>query len=349
MSARLHVSVTAGYQNIGDAFIRREAFGWVRPLGGAEVYLADSPDVWATQVGVSPADVPHRRRLRWLWSAASRPRSVVVFEPGEVRMDLRALPRELAFVAAVVAVRLRGGVVVLPPRALVGAHRVTLAVHRWSCRLASFAYWRDPVSLAAARAGRVLPDVAFGAEAQVPRGDRDASTLVVSLRGGRPEPDATWSAALGAWASSRGLDVVTLAQVREDEERATKLAERLGGTHVPWSADPVEHERRVREAYGRAHTVVSDRLHVLILAALEGAVPAEVVPGPTTKVALHFREIGVEGVSMDSAGASVEQIHAFLDARAAAADAVPPALDAARRRLDDARSEVVLAIRRAAG
>ena len=57
---------------------------------------------------------------------------------------------------------------------------------------------------------------------------------------------------------------------------------------------------------------VSDRLHVLILASLGGAVPGRLPPSPASKVREHFAAVGYKGVSMDSATADAVQLIAFL-------------------------------------
>ncbi|WP_177199680.1 polysaccharide pyruvyl transferase family protein [Cellulomonas sp. KH9] len=239
----------------------------------------------------------------------------MVFEPGEILLDRRAIPREIAFAVAAVIARLRGGAVVLPPRAIVGNSRASLAAHRLHCRFASRVYWRDQVSFRKIGVGTVVPDIAFGCDIRdgLPWDDRE--TLVVSLRGDRPSPSAAWFTAVDAWSKSNGLRVVTVAQVVEDEDRAMSIANQLGAVHYRWTDTPDVHEERVRELYGSARMVISDRLHVLVLASLGGAVPTEMVTGPRQKVRSHFAQIGLEGISLDLSETSTAEATEFLSAQ----------------------------------
>ena len=75
------------------------------------------------------------------------------------------------------------------------------------------------------------------------------------------------------------MRIRTVVQVREDEARARELAVALGGEYEMWGdTDAVEQEARLRQRYSGARLVVSDRMHVLVLAAIDGAAPAELVP-----------------------------------------------------------------------
>jgi exopolysaccharide biosynthesis predicted pyruvyltransferase EpsI len=134
-------------------------------------------------------------------------------------------------------------------------------------------------------------------------------------------------------------------QVREDEDRAGELAVMLGGQFDPWGMrDAVAQEALVRERYDRARLVISDRLHVLILAALSGAVPVELVPAPTRKIADSFATIGLAGVSADAASLSTDQITAFLAAQLERADEVRQRVSAADARLAETEADIRKAI-----
>lgn len=335
MSQPLFLSVTGDYPNIGDAFIRREAVRWVRDTGPSLVYGREAPDVWLEQVGVTADDtVLQTGRLKWLWAIATRRRPVVAFEPGEVRLDHGALPREMLFCATALIVKAKKGVFVLPPRAVVGGRRATLLVHRLTSRLATVSLWREPKSIALVGAGELSPDIAFAGDHREGRSTQERDKVLVSLRGRREYPSKEWIEGLSAWTRARGLKIVTAAQVREDEEKAARLAEDLGGEHFEWIGDDIEHEERLRTLYESVLLAVSDRLHVLIISSLSGSVPTEMVMNPVGKVATHFAQIGFERMSKDSSTMRSEDIANFLDAQAGRSEEL-------RERLVDAQNSLL--------
>ncbi|OZG29161.1 hypothetical protein BH683_010870 [Williamsia sp. 1138] len=127
---------------------------------------------------------------------------------------------------------------------------------------------------------RLFPDYAFRGQplqsraANVPSAVR--SLLVVSLRHDRLSiEDAPTIDAIGRYALVHGLELKFVAQVREDSDQNARLAAWHGASFDAWDFG-VSHsliEERLAETYTRATAVVSDRLHVLILAARLGAIP----------------------------------------------------------------------------
>ncbi|MEI3843068.1 MULTISPECIES: hypothetical protein [unclassified Microbacterium] len=315
---RTFVSLTGPAGNIGDALIRRETLRWAEGTSDELVaYTGEGPDVWLRQLGMPAHAVVLRSKKsvpRWLWLLLTAPRRpVLVFEAGEIPLDRGNGLRELVFLAETLIVRLKGGVVVRPPRGIRAPSRPALAIHRLAARLSQVALWRDARTMRIARAGRLAPDIGFSAGSRPGRDWDERTDLVVSLRGARPLPDAAWLDAVRRAADDAGLTIRTVVQVREDEERARELARLLGGEVEPWGdVDPRDQEERLRERYDGAQLVVSDRMHVLVLAALSGAIPVELVPHPTAKITDAFAAIGLDGVSHDASAREPEQLRVIL-------------------------------------
>lgn len=312
------VSLTGPAGNIGDALIRRETLTWATATSDQLVaYVGEAPDVWLDQLGLqSGTQVLRSKRSvpRWLWLLLTAPRGpVLIFEAGEIPLDRGNMLRELVFLAETVIVRLKGGVVVRPPRGIRAPALPELAVHKGAARLSQVTLWRDATSLTMAGHGILAPDIGFAAGAQegVPWAHR--TELLVSLRGSRSMPDAEWVRAVRDAAQRAGLGIRTVVQVREDEDRARELAALLGGTFEAWGdRDAVRQEENLRQRYGTAQLVISDRMHVLVLAALGGAIPVELVPHPTRKIADAFAAIGLDAVSLDSSVSNPERMVEFL-------------------------------------
>ncbi len=332
---RTFVSLTGPAGNIGDALLRRATLGWAGGTSDELVaYVGDAPDVWLRQLGIpSDAIVLRSKRsiLRWLWMLATSPaHPVLIFEAGEIPLHKGNGLRELVFLLETWIVRAKRGVVVRPPRGIRGTSTPSLRLHSLAARGSQFALWRDRRSADAVGTGRVVPDLGFAA------GQRDGAPfaerreLIVSLRGTRPHPGQAWITAVRPYAAESALRNRTVVQVREDETRSEQLATELGGVFEPWADhDAVEHEAVLRTRYDGAQLVLSDRMHVLVLAALSGAVPAELVPDPTDKIAENFAVVGITGTTMDAASATPADMTAFLTGRLADAELV-------RRRVADA-------------
>lgn len=351
-ATRTFVSLTGPAGNIGDALIRRETLAWAVGTSDELVaYTGDAPDVWLRQLGLPAESLVLRTKKsvpRWLRLLVLAPRHpVLVFEAGEIPLDRGNGLRELVFLAETLIVRLKGGVVVRPPRGIRAPSWPALAIHRLAARLSQVTLWRDEATLATARCGRLAPDIGFsaGTRAGLPWGER--SELLVSLRGARPLPDAEWLSAVRETAERAGLSIRTVVQVREDESRARELAQLLGGEFDAWGdTDPLVQEESLRQRYDAAQIVVSDRMHVLVLAALSGAVPVELVPGPTMKITKAFAAIGLHGVSVDSSASDQTRMRAALLPTPERAAEVSERVRIAAATLDGIQQEIRDTVRR---
>lgn len=350
---RTFVSLTGPDGNIGDALIRRATLEWA--LGTSDelvVYTGAAPDVWIRQLGV-PADAvilrTKRSVPRWLWMLLTSPRRpVLVFEAGEVPLERGNGLRELVFLAETMLVRLKRGVIVRPPRGIRAPSNPAAWLHARAARLSQIALWRDAHSAAVVGGASIAPDIGFAAKTPEATTRRERNELIVSFRGARPMPGTAWLEAVRATAEAADLRIRTVVQVREDESRARELADALGGEFDPWGdTDSVTQESRLRERYARARLVISDRMHVLVLAALDGAAPAELVPNPTRKIADAFATIGIRDISRDAEACDADQMRSFLVAQFDRAAEIGERIHEARQRLAQIEHDMRETIRRA--
>lgn len=352
-ASRTFVSLTGPAGNIGDALIRRETLAWASGTSDELVaYVGDAPDVWLKQLGLPEGTVVLRSKRsvpRWLWLLVTAPRRpVLVFEAGEIPLDRGNGLRELVFLAETVIVRLKGGVVVRPPRGIRAPSWPALAIHRLAARLSQVTLWRDASTMAVARCGRLAPDIGFSAGVRAGLAWSERTELLVSLRGARSLPDARWLRAVREAAEGAGLSIRTVVQVREDEDRAREVAQLLGGAFDAWGdTDPLAQEERLRERYDAAQVVISDRMHVLVLAALSGAVPVELVPRPTAKIANAFAAIGLDGISYDASTSDPARMRAVLHPTPERAVEVSERVRTAEATLAGIEQQIRAAIRRA--
>jgi hypothetical protein len=186
--------------------------------------------------------------------------------------------------------------------------------------------WRDAATAGYLGQGGIMPDLAFAgvsSPANVSGADVDGSdasggarrdVLVVSMRSDLGYPSAAWLAGVRAVAADNGLEIWCVTQVLRDDNKCGQLATDLGGQALRWNGTAHdEQEQHLRALYHRAALAVSDRLHVLVGALTEGAVPAALlVDAKSDKIARHFAAAGLHDVSIASAGLSAAEITARL-------------------------------------
>jgi hypothetical protein len=332
------------YQNIGDVLLRRHLLDWLRRCGRLHVYVGRSPAGYDAGLGLTAEDVRYRSFITWYaagLASAARGQASYVFKPGEIQLTLIGMKEHLSMLPLLVLIRARGGAAARAgagsrnfsalPRMLIGP----------SIALSNLSLWRD-AETARYLGGGVMPDLGFG-EGNADLAASDVSgrdVLVVSMRsdlGDRPDPPQYWLAAVRQFAERHGLMIWTATQVHVDDERSGRLASALGGQSLRW--DGVGHdeqEARLRTLYRRAAMVVSDRLHVLIAALTEGAVPAGLLLDASDKVARHFAAAGIYDVSFPSAGLGTDDLVSRLEGLLQRRAILLEQLDQARAQLERA-------------
>ncbi len=203
---------------------------------------------------------------------------------------------------ALLKVRARNGRVV---RIGAGARQLSKfprELMRASLSMTDLAIWRDS-STAAFLGGDEMADLGFLGGSDESSRSQTRDQLVVSLRGDRNAPAPEWYATVQELATRLGLGVSIATQVKRDNLRTLEVAERLGARPLEWDEeDHLTQESRLRELYGRASIVLSDRLHVLIAAATEGARVVSVASGNSEKISRHFDTAGYPPIVVDIRG-----------------------------------------------
>ncbi|WP_455835208.1 hypothetical protein [Pseudarthrobacter siccitolerans] len=339
------VCLTGDYPNIGDALIRRRSLAWARQNEQkVNAFVGRAPDIWCKQIGLGSDDVVYRQEdvASWILELVRAPRrSLLVLEPGEVDLRDNQYKWEILVLLFTLIVRLKGGVVVRPPRALRNPGKVVKFIHALGVRLSQYSYWREASSLSLMKTGLLAPDIGFSEPPYGVSPTANRKFLTISLRGAREIPSDSWFEAVRDVAKLKGLDIVVVSQVRQDEKRSSEIALRLNGQmHNFEDRDDFEHEEYLRNIYSLSELVVSDRLHVLILAALGGATPCEIVPNPSGKIARHFETVGLPEISFDCAQADTAEIHNFLTGIVARRDEVSAQFRKAARDLAAIEDEI---------
>ena len=246
---------------------------------------------------------------------ATRTSCCWAFDAGEVRMwaTLKSYLR-LAFI--VLWIRLNQGHAVHCGMGVWGphihSHGNRCRAYGWFTVLCNIVAWRDVVTRSCMGNGQVQPDWAFmlGQPISWLCSERRAAgrdLLAVSMRGDRELPGDAWLAAVKAQAGRQQLKIVVVVQVAHDRERAVQLAALLGGECLNWSGDDhMEREDVVRAIYRRSRYIISDRLHALIIAMTEGALPVGYTVGSNEKVDRVMASAGIRDVTFSASGVNTE-------------------------------------------
>lgn len=339
---RVFTYLTGQYDNLGDALLRRALVREMSRLGTWEVYVGNAGDDYVRALHLPASARVHRSRGRWLLAAGAsllrRSRAVLVVNPGEVSSTRIELLLGLVSSALLVVAKIGRN----PGYRLgIGARdrRRPLSIgHEIATALATRNVWRDAVSRDLFGRGEVAPDWAFALPTHDTLGPRDL--VVVTYRGDKAPPSLTALRAVRDWATARGFELVVTAQVRRDDESADEMARQLGVRHVrPSSPSLTDIEELVHDLYHRAVVVLSNRIHALIVGALDGAAPGAILAHPDVKIERTLRA-GHLSVTPLPDTASTEMIHEYLDGLVASAPATARAVERAAADLRALASEV---------
>ena len=344
--------------NIGDSLLRRPYLEQLADLGPVDAWVKGASAGYLTGLGTDHLARVSHSFPRWyarLVGSALRRKTVVAFNAGEMRVGRSRAALVLTLGLAAAVARVRGGASVWIGASVQPTDDPLLRwIYRFVSRRLTYVRWREAGSQQTAVPRAVGPDWGFatGTPTQEwPTAPRDVAAFV--LRGDRPEPSAAWLAWWREILERNGLRAVVVVQVDIDTPRAHAVAAQLGGEVVTWETGVPhdEQEATVRAAYRRARIAVGDRLHGLVVAATEGAVPIGWVESSRGKIGSHFdaaglryvgehEGLGVADVLGDTEVLSPERI-------AALAAALPGEIDRLRAELESTR--VVLADLHAGG
>jgi hypothetical protein len=309
---QVFASAVGQYDNVGDTVLRRGFLDALRKVGPLHVYVGSRDEDHLSGLGLHPDDSLYRTSPEWrarLSKGLTAERSLYAFDTGETEVRRSFAMRYLRLAPLLVASRLRGGA---------SAH-VGVGVRESSpwrmpiaavLRLCSVVTWRDDVSRRVMGLGRLSPDWAFALGSPdelllASPADPARRHLAVAVRASlshaaRERPSAEWVETVRRMAAELDLEPVFIAQIERDGPLAEELAFELGAEAIVWhSPNHAEHEARIREVYRSSRIVLSDRLHALVIAATEGAVPIGLADSDDDKVVRTLAGAGITGTCVD--------------------------------------------------
>ncbi|KJQ55085.1 polysaccharide pyruvyl transferase family protein [Microbacterium sp. SA39] len=342
--------LTGHVRNVGDSMLRRPLADLYRGVGPIRVWSGAPGSGYAAGLRISDGESASSFQA-WAWEftrAALRGRPTFVFNAGEFGVTKAYFFGLLALAPALILARTKGSRIVWVGAGVKNRRRYFMWPFDMLAKAAGDLRWRDVTSARLMGRGRTMPDWGFGigpggemapALAVVAPASRDK--IAVSLRGDRREPSEEWLDAVERLAHRLDREIVCVVQVEDDNALMERVANRLGAEFIGWGdGDHWVQEQRVRKAYSRSVLTLSDRLHGLVIAATEGAVPLGWCEATTAKVTNHFEVIGADHVGPGNSSV-VDLIDALDDARVneLSADSTARIADA-RARVDAVREEL---------
>jgi hypothetical protein len=301
------VRLTGQADNIGDSVLRRPYAAALAEIGPLHAWVGTPGSGYEAGLDLPRGTVVYDSFLAWsraFFTSVIRGRTVLALNAGEFNPTVRANVVAVLLMPAVLALRPRGGHLVWLGSAVPATPRGRTWPFRLLARHADIVLWRDAESAEAMRAGGTMPDWAFGLSAgggwgAVPHSSTPTirTRLAISLRGDRPYPSARWIGSVRSLADRLGLEPVVVVQVARDSATGRRLASDLGATLVDWESDKHSvQESAARGAYKDARVILADRLHSLIVAATEGALPIGATEAAGVKINRHFDLVGADWV-----------------------------------------------------
>lgn len=339
---KMFVSVLAQYSNLGDLVIRRYCTDLAREIGELHLLADGCPKDWLDGLGLQPEDKVYTAPGAWLRALLrSRSDGVLVYSPGEFRLGRRDVAKEAANLIVQLVARTVGCSTVRLQRSVVGKSGLSRPIHRLACRKSDYVAWRDLESATWSGTGRVLPDVAF----TVPNAELglERNVLVISIRPGSDGIPPEFVDLMKQLTAATGLRPTVLSQVAGDDEAAIALGAELDCAVVTRGSDPYQSfEKTVTELYGSARLVVSNRLHVVILALTQGAAAVCVTREANQKLRRNLEVVGLEDVVFVTADFDVR---GFVECLSRRQNEQIERTEAARRWVEQERTSVAAWLR----
>ncbi len=346
---QVFASAMGQFDNVGDTVLRRGFLNALRRVGPLHVFVGAHDADYLSALELTGDDTIYRTSAEWrsrILRALTRERSLYAFDTGETEVKKAFALRYLRLAPLLLASKFSGGV-----SAHVGvgvrepsAWRVPIST---VLRLCSVVTWRDEYSRRIMGVGSVSPDWAFalGSPAGFLRSDQHPRPrFAIAVRQGlshasREAPDAEWVTKVQRISAERGLEPVVVAQIERDGPLAEELAARFGCEAVVWEGpNHSRQEDRLRAVYRESAVVLSDRLHGLVMAATEGAVPIGLAMSQNDKVERTLAGAGITGSTIDRAiadsGNAAKVVRNAIERRAEFAESVIEARSAIRELSD---------------
>lgn len=347
---KIFVPVVGQFINIGDVLHRRELLSWLRDQGELHIYVGKAPKSFIDGLKLDSKAILYTSISSWMIQilVSGYKKTFFIFNPGEIRLEKRRLLREILLFPLLCVVRLKKGKVLRVGIAAMSEYsNKNLNIWKLVLKTTNKIFWRTYDSKEKFKRGVVIPDLAFYDVDNEALSNLNRPYLTISMRGNHASPSDKWYDIIKGIALKYNLEIVTVSQVRNDNDKTLQISEKLNAKKIIWKDNYSHNEQEaiVNEIYQNSLLIVSDRLHALILAYSKGAIPINLLTVNKEKVQHHFDVIGIDRVNnIIGPETEIESILEYVE------DAVNnkvfylETLHSAKARLEKVKKEIQIAL-----
>ncbi len=346
-STPIFLPLIGQYNNIGDIILRRPLAKWLQGHGKLHVFVGQAPSGFVKGLGLTSDDVYYESFKSWYLSglsACTQQKAVYLSKPGEIQLTALGMKEHIGVLPLMLWLKLRGGRVARLGAGTRNFSQLYRTIMMPAVALSGLTYWRDRGTHEFIHHGGLMPDFGYyeGSPVETIRSDAKRNIMVVSMRGDKPAPNKVWLESVRQFAKTHGLELWVVTQVHSDAELSAQLAQQLDARLLNWDGrDHHLQEEKLRALYQQTLLTVSDRLHVLIAAFTEGAMPAGLLTAASNKIGRHFNVLEMNDVEHFEPDWTVQEICKYFDKTLQYRDHSLDALEQARETLDQIKAQLL--------
>lgn len=288
---KIFLPITGQYENIGDVLHRRELLGLIKQGRTVHMFIGSAPQEFVDALAGEHLNLIFYRSLtKWLLRYFFS-NGVLLFKSGQNTLGYKRWLFECTlFLLGRISFKgnnvLRIGVNV--PRKFHKNVRIFKLFYN-----RGIVFWRTDIAKQVFSYGLVVPDLVMLRQ-RVQNAEFKTRSIVLSLRFDRISQPESFFRSLKEWSELNDYKIVILSQVSFDDEVSRKLADRYSWDLVLRNSDEtmITFMDRLDELFKQSEYVFSDRLHVLLGAAVFNCKLLGLVSqGADRKIEDHFQII----------------------------------------------------------
>lgn len=315
---RIFIPLVGEFSNVGDVMHRSELLNWLKGNGTLYIYIGNAPEDFVSSLAIPNNSKIYKSLFKWLLALLFSPfnQTNFVFNSGEVTLSRKRLIFEILLLPFLFLVKLKKGEVLRIGIACISNAEIkNKKLWRWLLGYSTKIYWRTYKSFEIFELGSVIPDLAFNDAFLGSKNEKldveRRNVITISMRWDRPFPSDNWFQSISNFCKEHAFEIYVVSQVRKDNQRCEDIAQKLNGKVMTWKGEShILQESKLREIYKRSIITISDRLHVLVAAVVEGAIPCTILTKFSGKVQDHFDVLDIQNITI--VDSTLEINHQFL-------------------------------------
>jgi hypothetical protein len=287
--------------NVGDTLHRSVLIEWLSSDNKLHLYVGAADSSFLSGLYVNNKCVFYKNFLVWYFCAIFRAKkSAFFYNPGEITGSVSRFLKETTLWPLFIVYKIFGSAILKVGIDVRGSGKISSMLYKLSNLFTNISFYRTLDSYDRFGRGEVIPDLGFyRLSAFNDENSCERKYICISMRADKPLWSKDVFSKIVEFSHLEKLDIYVVVQVKSDNVSARQIASQFSklGWDINicfWNDDAshAEQEKMVNEIYKKSVLVISDRLHVLIASANNGAVPLCLAPYFSHKIRNHFEVIG---------------------------------------------------------